>query len=188
MKRRCFRVFVCGLALGLLALAGWWLLGGWQRGPIRYENFERIALGMTEAEVALLLGCAPGDYSTGTVHLKIKLADGTDAWQEERFEDFDVVDADGAARRHLLWFGDRGMIGVMLDREGRVCDKGFERGRRLPPDWWLALERLVGRDSTSVVRRPPALVPPPTPAGAPPAAAPTSAPTPAPGTGAPSGP
>lgn len=95
-----------------------------QKGPIRYENFERIKDGMTKAEVEALLGCSPGDYRTGKV----------------RFVDLPPKSFHGLPRCNGLtptfnmWEGDQGDIIVTFTRDNKVAGSTkYWRGVRLSP-------------------------------------------------------
>ena len=143
MNRRCKYACVVAALVGLFVCAIW-LVQRWDRGPIQYGNFECVRPGMTKAEVIQLLGCLPGDHSTGKVHLKGKLPDGTDAYFPASIQDFEEP-----TEREMtcIWLGDRGAIAVTFDvLADRVCEKDYVEGRRLPGRWWLAIERFLGRD------------------------------------------
>jgi hypothetical protein len=153
MSNRRKRLWLGGLVFGLLILGGLFVFQPWSRGPLRYDNFERIQKGMTKAKVLELLGCAPGDYSTGPVHLKLRFADGSVHYIRASFDVFEYEQDETAQvpaltpARTSLWFGDRGMLLVVFDSEsGFVVAKQCRSGRRLPPDWWLAIERRLGLD------------------------------------------
>jgi hypothetical protein len=50
------------LAAGLILTFAYFVFCKRYSDPIRYENFDKIEIGMTRTEVAELLGCAPGTY------------------------------------------------------------------------------------------------------------------------------
>ena len=65
MTKRRRRLLLVVLPLGLAVLVA---LGVYQmrdRGPIRYANLDKIAAGMSMAEVEKILGCPPGNYASG---------------------------------------------------------------------------------------------------------------------------
>ena len=143
MKNRRRYLWLAVLALGLLSLSAVLLYQPWDRGPIGYENFEHIQEGMTKDEVEALLGCRHGDHSTGTVQLHFALKDGSSSYQTVAFpaEENDEVPPFGTWK---MWYGDGGLIAVSFGVDKKVLDKEFLRGRRLPPDWWLFIERCLG--------------------------------------------
>ncbi len=132
---------VVTLALAVLAL---WALNASDRGPIRYENYEKIQPGMTRGDVVRLLGCASGDYSTGPVHARMHLADGSLAFTQVHAGGWSDVDPPFGNWNE--WLGDSAMVAVAFDNEDRVIRKDFYTVRRLPPAWWLAVERTLGLD------------------------------------------
>lgn len=144
MNRR--RQYLCVVVVlsGLLAGA-FWLAQLWERSPIRYESFARIQVGMSKVEVVQLLGCPPGNHSTGQVHVKGKLLDGSSAYLPVVLQDFE--EAADAGEVMCIWLGDHGAITVTFDLlADSVCQKDYAEGRRLPGMWWLAIERFLGRD------------------------------------------
>jgi hypothetical protein len=116
------------------------------RCPIRYENFDKIQRGMSKAEVEAILGCEPGNYSTGPVHAKFTRADGS--------TDFFAFNSPESSGHHdwvseywNSWHGDRGYIQVEYDRQtNTVTDMTFIPGRRIPSEWWMFMERNLGFD------------------------------------------
>src|SRR5262245_14597104 len=100
--------------LWLLAFAGVgfafyvaaFLLPAPQSPPINWESFERIQTGMSRAEVEKILGNQPGDYTTGDI------------------ENIGLKSNDNGlpSRWASRWLGDRGLIAVAFDRNGKVWD------------------------------------------------------------------
>jgi hypothetical protein len=144
MNRRCKYACVIASLLALIVCVIW-LVQRSERGPIQYDNYDRIQPGMTKAEVIQLLGCLPGDHSTRKIHLKAKLLDGSEAYSLASFEHFE--EPINEREMTCIWLGDRGAIAVTFDLQAdRVCEKFYAEGRHLPSRWWLAIERLLGRD------------------------------------------
>ncbi len=146
MKNRRRFLWLAILVLGSLSLIAVLLYQPWDRGPIRYKNFERIQDGMTQDEVEALLGCRPGDHSTGPVHLKNTLLDGHKQYTRAAFSE--LCPGEQQPGRLELWYGDRGVIAVTFGADKAVLGKEFVRGRHLPPDWWLFLEWRLGLEDT----------------------------------------
>ena len=146
MKNRRRYLWLAVLAIGLLSLIAVLLYQPWDRGPIRYENFERIHEGMPRDEVEALLGCRHGDYTTGPVHLKATLLDGHKQYTRAAFSELWPGEQELGTLE--LWYGDRGLIGVTFEADKSVLRKEFWPGRRLPSDWWLFLEWRLGLEDT----------------------------------------
>jgi hypothetical protein len=54
---------VGALALGFMSLGAFLTYRGFDHCPVRFENFNKIEIGMTQAEVEQLLGCESGYYA-----------------------------------------------------------------------------------------------------------------------------
>lgn len=99
-KRRLVWVVAClALAVGL----GIWFVT--RPHPVNETNFNRIRVGMTQAEVEAILGCPPGDYATRP-------------WMADAFEE-DYQEPD----RLETWASDWGYIRVRFDKSDRVSAK-----------------------------------------------------------------
>jgi hypothetical protein len=73
--------------------------------PVNRDNFERIQLRMTLAEVEAIVEYPPGDYTTGPIF--------TGPWTM------------GSIQRWKRWYSDEGEIAVEFDEDGRVQDQYF---------------------------------------------------------------
>lgn len=118
-----------GFLLAILTLSALTLYCVYAACPIRYQNFDRIQEGMTRAEVETLLGCPPGDHTTGPVE----------------FDSDDmgilIIALDMRQGRWLKeWDGDQGNIMVSFDDEDVVQWKYLLPGRRPRPAWWRWLQ------------------------------------------------
>ena len=125
-----------GAALAVAAIIG--LIALYQtrdRGPIRFDNFEQIRVGMTEAEVEQLLGCKAGDHTTGLVQVQGRSHDGTKVW---------VDIPPGVIIAPNQWLGDRGAIKVLYDGHGKVKSAEVSRGRPATTNWWSSIESWLG--------------------------------------------
>jgi hypothetical protein len=88
-------------AVACTALAGLAVGGRITAGPhpVNQENFERIRVGMTRAEVEAILRCPPGDYAT-----------------VEYIPEFCGFTLAGATR----WISNDGEVRIWFDQHGRV--------------------------------------------------------------------
>ena len=127
MQRRKLLVVLAGLAV--VVAAGAFVL--WPRPDrITRENYERIRVGMSSAEVEAILGGPPGDYRTvrteDEMYPRCFDLDAM-AWHVECDRDFE-------AYREPMWFGNQGIIRVSF-KSGFVAElpAGLERaGETLP--------------------------------------------------------
>jgi hypothetical protein len=82
-RYRWLLLIACVVAI--IGAVGWWQLSG-PRGRITREQFDRIRLGMTPAEVALVIGCSPCGESWDSEKLA-EVADAEfergEAWSDE---------------------------------------------------------------------------------------------------------
>lgn len=97
----------------------------WYRSPISYRNFDSIEVGMTRGEVVKLLGCEPGDYTSG----------------EMSYPSLNCTGILPPSQAILRWEGDQGFVVVYLDGDDRVVAKlrlPGERSRWRNPNspWW----------------------------------------------------
>jgi hypothetical protein len=112
------RTITVGLiAVVLAGLAVVWLL---PRTPkITEEQFDKIQVGMTLAEVEAVLGCRPGNH---TCHHAVPNID-----TNQREQDFKEWAADTREPRHPDAIGSQGheavVVKVWFDTNGRVMDK-----------------------------------------------------------------
>ena len=128
MKRK-LKWLAIVLAVSLLGLGTALLL--WPRDRITVESWQKIQIGMTEKEVAEILGGAGMNYWDAW--------DGHAALEKELgrplFETEDpTLEEPKEPPRHLvtgsrIWSGHRGIIFVEFDQENRVCCKEFQGGR-----------------------------------------------------------
>ena len=126
------------LVLAVLLLGFGTALLLWPRDRITVESWQKIRIGMTEDEVAEILG---GPSITGEearaeyVRLLNELGrppyEIDDPWLEEP-DDQRLV-----GHRTRIWIGRRGAIGIELDQDNHVCWKGFHGVR-----WTNLLDRL----------------------------------------------
>jgi hypothetical protein len=145
MNKRRWYLLVGAFALAALIVVGYYVCESIDDGPIRYRNFEKIQEGMTLANVEDLLGCPPGNYTTGRLYMKVVQKDGSNSYQPMiaiGLHSYGITDP-GLGAWHG-WHGDRGQITVVVDEEGKVSRADYCVGQRLPPDWRLALERKLG--------------------------------------------
>ena len=145
MKKRRWLLGISVVGLAFLVASSLWVYFRSNHGPIRYENFEKIQEGMTRDEVEELLGCAPGDYTTGPVDFSNGRQRGFVLGVDMSFGTILVYEID--LRRlpvRAVWEGDRGTITVTFDSDGKVQDQAYTKGRPLPPRWWLWFERALG--------------------------------------------
>ena len=106
MRRRTVLV-VLGGALAVVVAVGVVVL--WPRPErITQENYDRIRVGMSRAEVYAVLG-PPGDYSTGDA--KASDLPGPPMLTEDLRQAISLEE----------WFGDRAAIGVYFDGAGNVA-------------------------------------------------------------------
>jgi hypothetical protein len=137
------------MLLGLLVL-GAVTFQAWDRGPIRFENVEKIRAGMATDEVVALIGCDPGVHATGPIYVKGPRPDGSLTFFEVTIDEqhFNVVRKSDEQGELWTWFGDRGCIVVTFDRAMRVAHVESVRARRsMPSAWQQFLERNFGFDS-----------------------------------------
>jgi hypothetical protein len=90
--------------------------------PLRIarENFDRIRWGMNYDEVEAIMGCQPGNYTTGETEV------GTTTIEWDGWEDVDNSPREG---QHPVYFGDwctdTASICVALDASGKVIYRGY---------------------------------------------------------------
>jgi hypothetical protein len=107
-------------------------------GRITFDNYQRIAAGMSRSEVEAILGPA-GDFTTGpTSH--VGRGEGVDYTYRLKLRGLDVVPD---PPQHLEWLADNLVVGVSFDSTGRVnckefCDQEREDQTPLQNLCWLA--------------------------------------------------
>jgi hypothetical protein len=117
------RKLIPRLAVGMVALVGVGAFAFWpvpQR--ITRKNFDRIEIGMSRAEVEVIVG-PPGDYTTGPTHLanigrRLVISFGDDG---------QLLSLDIAG-----WIADSAIICVGFNRSGVVEWKNLDDNSRLP--------------------------------------------------------
>jgi len=125
VPNRSRRLLIVPVALAVVLALGAWVF--WPRSAITRENAEKIAEGMTRADVEAILGGPARDETTGPVVL-------------DRYDDPDVVEQRAALYEHLLveslrnqaagvrfpqpaeWHSNQVSILVHFNREGCVTD------------------------------------------------------------------
>ncbi len=119
------RKLLLGTLLGLALLAGCALFVLWPRpSRVTRENFLRIQLGMSRAEVEAILG-APGDYTTGPGEKLRSTTDGSEYPEETADFPKNSTPADW-----VQWSGDAGDIQVCYG-PGGARYKSFWRSWRI---------------------------------------------------------
>jgi hypothetical protein len=118
---RRFWLVLVGLPLLLMVIVG----GMWMRqylARLHRENFDRIEIGMTQAEVEELLGGPPGNYSppyplSEPIFTTLGLTLVPETWRKE------------------VWFDDKAYYEVYFDADGHVClrvNKAYPSSPRVP--------------------------------------------------------
>jgi hypothetical protein len=124
MKRRTVVILVLAALLVLAAPVGIsWLLSG---SRIDEERFEAIQVGMSRTEIERLLGGAPRNEISG--HAIVWIPHGASRVSHqvlpgEPLGPFFPEAPEGAPE--LVWLGEKGLIAVRVDEDGRVADKYF---------------------------------------------------------------
>jgi hypothetical protein len=144
MSRRTRRLLLLALTAATAAglLAAWWL---WPRTAITPENFERVQIGMTLAEVEAILGGPARDETTGPLEVVThEEAAGPQLmmWPDSSGDASQPTDGQLPAAR--VWSADGLTVQVDLDPQGRVIRKArlpFQRGCECPLD---SLRRWLG--------------------------------------------
>src|SRR5262245_57459436 len=146
MRRRTLLVVLAGLAvvvaIGVVVL---WARAAPER--ITRENYERIRVGMSRAEVYAVLG-PPGDYSTGDE----KLSDlplppcqpqlqalSLEEWTSDRVRIGVYFDGTGnvaPARCYLLESVDHSLLGILLRQIKRPVGTAGSRNRHAEAESW----------------------------------------------------
>ena len=131
MRRRLLVFAVLVIALVAVVAAGYWAIAPAQR--LGRAGYERVQLGMTEAEVEDVLGAPPGSH--------LDLPEGqTVSYVHAGAESKGARDGP----KGLSWVSNTGHIGVTFGADGRVTGVAFTPLRRNNPTWldrvreWLA--------------------------------------------------
>ena len=144
MSRRRWFCVLSGLLLGLIVFAGFCVYQARDRGPIRYENLDKVQVGMTLAEVEKLLACPPGNHASGPMQAKFVAGPEESGYLDMPFSRAEVPAMRGGTI--FIWHGDRGEINVEFDEEKRVVRADHHQGRRIPSAFWRYLERKLDLD------------------------------------------
>ena len=128
MKRK-LKWLAIVLAVSLLGFGTALLL--WPRDRITAESWQKIQIGMTEEEVAEILGGAGMNYwEAWDQHSALEKELG-----RPLFEFQDPVLQEPLKRvlwdRAKIWIGRRGIIVIELDQDKNVCWKQFHGARRI---------------------------------------------------------
>jgi hypothetical protein len=124
------RKLLRALAIGLVALVGFGAFVVWPREErVTFENYKRIQLGMSQADVEAILG-PPGDHATAPV-----ISD-TSVWEMPLYDPISqswLSRLDCGQREPLPWRdskkenwnSDALYVGVIFDYSGRVWDRWY---------------------------------------------------------------
>jgi hypothetical protein len=127
MKRK-LKWLAIVLAVSLLGFGGALLL--WPRDRITAESWQKIRIGMTEDEVAEMLG-GPGmksdEHWAQYLRLRKELGGPPFTIEELRLEEPEGKGIDW--ERVKIWIGRRGMIEIELDEDHNVRGKAFQAAR-----------------------------------------------------------
>jgi hypothetical protein len=136
------------LAAVVVVLAAGTTLALWPRPDrITRASYERIREGMSRADVEAVLG-PPGDYRTGPTTPEYSLSGGQEGWNTGNGPAL-ITFGDAAEWREpegmltCKWHGDRRVIRVTFDPDGRAVDAMLSEGvKRLDQ---APLENIVWR-------------------------------------------
>ena len=106
-------------------------------GDFTREQCERLVRGMTDEQVAAILGGPPADYTNGRgVYLSF-------------IDEFPLA----ALRREYpkSWTGDHGAIGAVFD-DGKLRRADWYPNLDPPPDYWKELRRWFSRTILSAAK------------------------------------
>ncbi|HMP02931.1 MAG TPA: hypothetical protein PKD86_09870 [Gemmatales bacterium] len=118
----------CGLLAVLAFLAVSLLLASpWLPSSLKVENFSKLEPGMSQAEVAQLLGGGPGDYGFHQGGVVSEVQDKE--WLP------------GPELHVLTWFDDQAKLEIAFDADGKVVSKVRHIYLRTPSKlswryWW----------------------------------------------------
>jgi hypothetical protein len=88
------------------------------------ENFDRLGVGMTRAEVQAILGPS-GDHATGPLDWRVKEG-------EPPFRQFGEMTLEDVPPTTVLWLDDGGAITVDFDQSGRACLGSYNKAESMP--------------------------------------------------------
>ena len=144
MKKRWFLRLALVAILGTAGFVAFLLTQ--PRSPINLQNFEKIQIGMTLAEVEAIIGLSPGDYSTGDL---ILIEQTTQIGNERRVVRYDTNEPwekkisfrrKSTAKTHKdAWTCDTGLIWLWFDPNDLVFAKHFASARRSYDSIWHAI-------------------------------------------------
>jgi hypothetical protein len=143
MRRRKLRWVLAGLTVALVAV---WAFVLWPRPDrVTQENFDRIAEGMSRAEVEAILG-PPGDYSSGPLKTDGEgfypmLPDGSGLVEDARNPVISWAAYGGEGER-VEWRNDNHLIDVDFNADGVFRSKNHRDAARV--DQW-PLDNLLWR-------------------------------------------
>ena len=125
MKRK-LKWLAIVLAVSLLGLGTALLL--WPRDRITVESWQKIQIGMTEEEVAEILG-RPGmssdEHRAQYVRLEKKLGQPPWDWEDPRLEQPELRRQGLMVSEDRIWVGRHGCIQIELDQDNHVSWKEF---------------------------------------------------------------
>jgi hypothetical protein len=121
MRRRILLVALAGLAV--VVAAGAVVL--WpQTARCTDENFDRLGVGMTVAEVQAILGTS-GDHTTGPLDWRVKEG-------EPPIRQFGEMALEDVPPATVLWLDDGGVVTVDFDQSGRACLGSYNKAESMP--------------------------------------------------------
>jgi hypothetical protein len=115
--RKAKIVLAAGLGLAVLASLGV-SVAAMRTRRITFDNYQRIAAGMSRSEVETMLG-SPGDFTTGPTS-DDPGSEGVNYYCGSQL----------GPVHHLEWLADKTGVYVSFDSTGRVYDKQFWRQHR----------------------------------------------------------
>ena len=120
-------LFVLGVAVVAAVVAS---LATGPRGRSTWDAYAAVSDGMTEPEVAALMGGPPGASNSGPVDFCVAM----------------TADEFAAFRRLTTrqWVNDHALIWVGFDADGRVAKKFCTANRYRPPSWFGVLRHRLG--------------------------------------------
>jgi hypothetical protein len=126
MCRRHLRLFAaCSIVLAVGVVA---IFLGEPRVRIDQTAFVAIRAGMNEAQIERILGGPPGDYRTGEVDYLLA----------------HTQPGETSGTRLCRWVGDKGIINVLVGRDGRMVSATFYTGTRQPLGIVTSVRRRLG--------------------------------------------
>jgi hypothetical protein len=112
--------WVAGVVLLAVTVASVLLIRPVSPLRIAREDFNRIRRGMNYEEVEAIMGCPPGNYTTGETDVAKTALD---------WDDSEDVDASANEGEHSVYFGDwctdTASLSVVLDASGKVIYRAY---------------------------------------------------------------